>query len=80
MFSCALQIDIDFLHIHEDKVRQSFHVLHWLSWTLAAMSPTCSIIPPCRNSRTAFFAFSQVWDKTVYDSGVLPLESKCIQF
>jgi len=35
-----LKIDIDFLHIHEDKV----------------------------------------WDKTIYDSGVLPLESKCIQF
>lgn len=35
-----LKIDIDFLHIHEDKV----------------------------------------WDRTVYDSGALPLESKCIHF
>ena len=75
-----VQIDIDFLHIHEDKV-QSLRVLRrWLPRVLALHLPT----PPKHRlvsqlKRRLGFVF-QVWDKTVYDSGVLPLESKCIHF
>ena len=79
-----VQIDNDFLHIHEDKV-QSLRVLRrWLPHILALHLPTPpkhrKILPPCFAAKTPPWFVFQVWDKTVYDSSVLPLESKCIHF
>ncbi len=77
---CNVQIDIDFLHIHEDKVRSPSVLRRWLPRVSAQHLPT----PPKHHfvsqlKRRLCFFF-QVWDRTVYDSGALPLESKCIHF